>query len=230
MKNVFIALVMGLVIGSGTGLFAQTALLRELTGTVEIKAPGSAVWAPAKAGMAIDRAASISTGFKSTALIALGNSVVTVRPLTRLTLEELVTNQDGNEQVAVYLRTGKVRAEVTPPSGRKTDFTVKSPSATASVRGTVFEFDTTQLNVIEGRVQFQSSSGSLASVRAGEASAVNETSAALTSPREEATGAFAPELPAGLDKGKTGVSVPVQGEDLSGNLGSEIKWKSGQRQ
>jgi hypothetical protein len=70
-------------------LSAQTARIQQITGTVEIKAPRAAEWEAAAAGQALDKASLISTGFNSTALIGIGNSAVLVRPLTRLSLEEI---------------------------------------------------------------------------------------------------------------------------------------------
>jgi hypothetical protein len=62
-----------------------------------------------------------------------------VQPLTRLTLDELIRRGDRNT-AGITLRSGRVRAEVTPPS-EETDFTVRTPSATASVRGDIYEED-----------------------------------------------------------------------------------------
>ena len=138
--------------GIGAGLWAQTAYIRELSGTVELKAPGSDLWRPAKTGDVLEASTVISTGFRSIARLSIGNSVIAVRPLTRLSLGELA--QAGNDEtVRLELRTGRVRAEVAPPSEGRTDFRVVSPTATASVRGTVFEFDAENLTVSEGVVQ-----------------------------------------------------------------------------
>jgi hypothetical protein len=187
-------------IAAGLGAQIPVAVLRELSGRVEIKTPGSDEWVPAQAGMTLEQAALISTGFRSTALLALGNSTLLIQPLTRLSLEEILALQ-GNEQVRVYLRTGRIRAEIQPPSGGTIDFTVRGPSVSASVRGTVFEFDTVNINVGEGRVLYTSLTGSQASVRAGERSTVDEKTYTLTAPREETALRFAPDLPPGSDAG-----------------------------
>jgi hypothetical protein len=126
--------------------------------------------------------------------------VITVRPLTRLTLEEIAGTQ-GAEEAGVYLQAGRVRAEVTRPSGGTIDFSVRSPSVTASVRGTVFEFDTVNLSVGEGRVQYAGTTGSLAAVRAGERSTVDERNYTVTVPREETVIRLTPDLPPGSEAG-----------------------------
>jgi hypothetical protein len=186
------------------GLAAQTpgpwAALRELSGRVEIKPPGSAAWIPAEEGMAVEKTAVISTGFQGSALLVLGNSRIRIQPLTRLSPEAIIERQ-GNEQVDVYLRTGRVRAEVRPPAGGRIEFTVRSPIATAAVRGTVFDFDTVNLTVAEGRVQFSATAGPPVPVRGGESSSVNEAVSRASAPREEQAAAMAPALPPGMETG-----------------------------
>jgi hypothetical protein len=187
------------------------ATLKELSGRVEVMMPGSAEWVPAGADMTIAQATLVSTGFRSTAILALGNSTIVIQPLTRLSLEEIIERQ-GNEQVNVYLRAGRVRAEVRPPAGGKIDFTVRSPIATASVRGTVFDFDTVNLNVAEGRVEFSSTTGSLALVREGETSSIDEIRSTVSAPAEEKTAALSPSLPPGMETGPVasgGGTAPV---------------------
>lgn len=205
-KNLFFWLLLGGAVLFASSLYAQapTAVIRELSGRVEIQAPGDSAWAPASIGMVIEKDAKISTGFKSGAVIALGNSTITVRPLTRLTLEEIARLQD-NEEAGLYLETGRVRAEVTPPSGGKIDFTVRSPMATASVRGTIFDFDTVNLTVHQGRIRYTTPMGSLAMVRGGEKSTVNEKTNGVSAPRTEAVLGFTPVLASGSSE--TGSSI-----------------------
>ncbi|MDR1973020.1 MAG: FecR family protein [Treponema sp.] len=201
-------------------LFAQApaAVIREVSGTVEVQRPGSSAWVPASPGMAIEKGTRVSTGFKSTAAVALGGAVITVRPLTRLTLEE-IAGGPGAEEAEIYLQTGRIRAEVSRPSGGTINFSVRSPSVTASVRGTVFEFDTVNLSVGEGRVQYTGASGSLAFVRAGERSTVDEKNYTVTAPREETAVSFAPEPPPGSEAGGSlngdGAAVPPGNAELT---------------
>lgn len=190
MKHSLIVISILILAGSGWNLFAQTptARIREITGTVEIKAPAGN-WVPAQTGMNIEKATMISTGFKSSAVLSLGDSILTVRPLTRLSLEEISASQ-GDEKVGLYLQTGRIRAEVIPPPGSKTDFTVRSPTATASVRGTIFEFDGINLWVIEGKIFLTSITGSGILVRQGESSMADGTTGSVSNPREDPSSAF----------------------------------------
>jgi len=172
----------------------QQATIRELVGTVEYKTNNNAAWEKAKAGIILNGDTIISTGFKSIAVLAVGNSLVTVKPLTRLSITELSRVQDA-ETVELNLTAGRIHAEVQPPAGGKTDFTVHSSSATASVRGTVFDFDTLNLMVAEGTVNFTGASGVPVVIDAGRASFVNESSGRAAPPEETAAVDLAPPLP-----------------------------------
>jgi hypothetical protein len=185
-----------------------TARFLEITGTVEIQEPGSAAWTPAAAGMSIGKGTVISTGFKSTALISLENSSLTIRPLTRLTLEEIV-QRGNNEEISLYLRSGRVRAEVTPPAGGNTDFRIRSPTATASVRGTAFEYEPPYLTVEDGQVQYTSESGETANVNQGEKSYIDEKENRVVPPFETATALITPILPELSSTGSNSTSSPV---------------------
>jgi hypothetical protein len=154
-------------------VFAQTGVIKDMTGTVELKRAGQADFVPAKAGDTIEKDTVVSTGFKSIALVSVGNTVLTVRALTVLPLAEISASA-GTETLNVSLQTGRVRADVNPPAGTKASITVHSPSATASVRGTSFEFDTQSLRVLEGTVAFSGNRGAVMSVGAGFTSEVGD--------------------------------------------------------
>jgi len=180
---IFMALLQGAVLA-----FAQNpqAVIREISGTVELKRPGSAAWTPARAGDRIETSTILSTGFKSMALLAIGNSTLTVRPLTRLSLDELIA-QDNTETVNVGLRSGRISATVNPPTGEgRINLTVRSPTATASVRGTTFSMDPVAIQVTEGAVRYEAvtSAGGSAPVRvsAGQSTWVDTDSGKAVNP------------------------------------------------
>jgi hypothetical protein len=201
-------------------LGAQTAVIRETTGTVEIKAPGASAWKAAAVGQTLDKAALVSTGFKSTALVQIGNSSIIVRPLTRLSLEEIAANQN-EEQVILNLQAGRVRADIKPPAGGgKINFAIRSPSVTASVRGTVFDFDGTRLKVAEGRVHLGGKTVMGAYIGAGHSTAVDtergKAATALEGVKEE----LAPPLPTGVDTAPD----PIGAAGAYGNLDIGFDW------
>jgi hypothetical protein len=197
----------------GWSLCAQNGQGRflEITGTVEIKTVGADTWSPVSVGMEISGNTVISTGFKSMAILALGNSTLAIRPLTRLTLEEIL-QKENDEEARVYLDTGRVRAEVSPPSGGRTNFSVRSPAATASVRGTSFEFDTRHIRVDNGRVLYGGANGQKVYVDGNERSYVDEAQNRVVPPFEAASAALAPAIP---ELSATGSSI---GERTSAGL------------
>jgi hypothetical protein len=202
-----------------TAAQAAGALIREITGTVEVKAPGAAEWRAAVIGQELERAALISTGFRSTAIIRIGNSTITVRSLTRLSVEEIAAGQSG-EQVILNLRAGRVRADVRPPVGGRTEFSVKSPTATASVRGTVFDFDGTRLTVEDGWVHLGGESAAGAYIGPGHTTALDTENGKTATVIERVKEELAPTLPAGLD---TAPEAPAAAP-VSGSLGIGFDW------
>ena len=203
---------------AASAMFAQSelsAVIREMTGTVELKKGSSAGWVAAKAGDKLEKSTIISTGFKSTAILAIGNSIISVRPLTRLTLEELMT-QEQTETINVSLNTGKVRVEINAPAGGRTNATFQSPSATASVRGTVFEFDMLNLVVKEGTVAFAGSAGNPVTVDAGGSSFVDNRLERAIIPMETMFAELRPSLPQASDvvTGRPSGSRPSDGSGV----------------
>lgn len=151
----------------GTPVFSQLqALLTEVTGKVEIKVSG-ADWTPAEKGMSISAGTVISTGFGAQAVLDLDGSTLLVRPLTRMRLDELV-EKEGTVNTDLFLRVGKVRAEVKSTAGRKQNFTLRSPVSTAAVRGTSFEYDGPTIVVFSNAVMFANALNQGRTVRAGE--------------------------------------------------------------
>jgi hypothetical protein len=171
----------------------RQAVILGAQGTVEIQDEGLPEWRAVTPGDTLGKNAVISTGFKSNALVSLGDSRLSILPLTRLTLEELV-QRDAAEEAGLYLRTGRVRADVRPPAGSRTDFTVRPPIATASVRGTDFEFDTRHLYVDNGRVLLEGSNGQMVYVEGGQRSYIDESEQRVIPPFEAEAALLTPTL------------------------------------
>ncbi|PKL24503.1 MAG: hypothetical protein CVV47_08645 [Spirochaetae bacterium HGW-Spirochaetae-3] len=171
MKKLILAITTLLILSAAVQAATVTATVVEIAGKVEYQLPGKG-WRPAKAGDALPKGTIISTGFKSTAVLKVGTSSITVKPITRLSLEDLIQSDSGS-QTQLFLMAGRVKAEVTPQAGKKIEFQVKSATATASVRGTGFEFDGINLLVDKGTVQLRTPSGMIRYVGAGEFSYVS---------------------------------------------------------
>ena len=219
MKKVIIAVFLAAVITSAA--FSQSGVIRELTGDVELRRAGSSAFVAARAGDTVELNTIISTGFRSTAVVAIGSSIITVRPLTRLSLSE-IQNAANSETVNVNLQAGRVRVDVTPPAGTRANFTVQSPSATASVRGTSFEFDTINLSVDEGRVIFSGNSGPAAVVNAGSVTLISADGTAAN-PAEVTAAALIPTAPVGTLPPE--VISPPSAENNTGSLSIDIVYQ-----
>jgi hypothetical protein len=68
-----------------------------------------------------------------------------------MSVEEL-SRQEGTINTALNLKVGKVTAKVKTVEGLGHNFTLRSPTSTASVRGTEFEFDGFAIKVTDGEV------------------------------------------------------------------------------
>jgi hypothetical protein len=167
MKKHFLILILFAI--TVCSLFAQNqARITEITGKVEIRTDVGP-WQPANEGMILSPGAYISTGFNSTATLDLGGSLLQVKPLTRMQLQELV-EKEGSLSTELFLRVGKVRAEVKSVEGLTQDFKLRSPVSTAAVRGTILDFDVFSVNVIDGLVSFSNLYNQTRTVGGGERS------------------------------------------------------------
>ena len=227
-----IATFMVLLAATAVSLSSQpAAFVRELAGTVEVK-PIDGDWQEASLDMELQDGFSISTGFNSHAILEVGESTLTVKPLTRMKLEELLQT-GGLQTTSLFLRVGRMKATVKTTEGVKHDFTVKGPTATASVRGTEFEFDGSTLIVDSGIVSLGNSFGHSVSVAARERSEIR----GYDKPRpakeaKEAQGKVTPAMsgPKKDDKQKadkdTGKGGGVGRKDPDAVFGEiEIRWK-----
>ena len=142
--------------------------VQSVDGKVEVRLPGES-WQAASEGDVVPANATISTGFGARATVALGESSLIVKPLTRLTLVELV-RKEGTVSTKAALEVGSVDAEVESSEGLSNDFEVRSTRSTAAVRGTQFSFDGVQVSVDDGVVTFSNNLGQSVRVSVGQGS------------------------------------------------------------
>jgi hypothetical protein len=200
-------------------VYSQSGTIRELTGEVELKPAGAASFTPARVGSPVARDTIVSTGFRSSAIIEVGSNVITVRPLTRLSLSD-IQSAAGTETVNVQLQAGRIRVEVNPPAGTRANTTVHTPTATASVRGTEFDMDTRNIMVQYGNVSFGGSDGLMVPVTSGGSNSISSGGSAQN-PLDVATGEITPNPPAGTNEAGASAS---SGESSSTSIDIEIDW------
>ena len=159
-------------------LAGQTATVAAVKGKVQIKDSGG-TWQTASVGMELTRGSSISTGFRSEARIDMGDSELLVEALTRMRLEELA-RQESTVKTGLYLNVGRVSARVKTAAGLQHDFQLRSPTSTAAVRGTDFDYDGLALLVREGAVELFNQLRQRRDAYAGEAAALTAEGFILT--------------------------------------------------
>lgn len=155
-----------------TGAAALEATVSEVSGTVEIRQGSGGSWQSVEAGDMVPVGATISTSFNSRAVLSIGESTLTVRPLTRIRIAELAEEQDI-DRTEIELPVGRMRASVRSAE-RRAEFRVTSPVATAAVRGTEFDFDGVNLSVSEGVVVLANRYNEAVAVAGGEQSSAGD--------------------------------------------------------
>jgi len=219
-KVIFIVLISSIAVFTA---YSQSGKIRELSGEVEIKLVGAAAFVPAQVGNTVAQDTIVSTGFKSTAIIEVGSNVITVRPLTRLSLSEIQSSANA-ETLNINLQAGRIRVDVKPPAGTKANTSVQSPSATASVRGTSFDMDIKNLAVNEGRVAWGGADGITVSVSPGRVNTIN-TEGNVESPVAVTTASVLPPSPVGTTstgKNSGEKNKPGNSSNADGDVGVDI--------
>ena len=222
----FFGMVAALLVAGVTHLAAQDtaailhAVVAETEGKVEYKDVGAA-WKTLRVGTVVAEGSVISTGFKSTVTLKLGEDTLMVKPVTRLSLQELVKTEGGT-RTKLFLTVGRVKAEVNPTKRANVDFSIKSATATASVRGTGFETDGVNLVVTHGLVEMQNNWGSFRKVGGGEYARIqNDNSVAMPVAVEPSKGLERLDEIAAqtiLDHRSGGISSVIQVPAQSGNI------------
>lgn len=178
-KLVAAAILLSFLAASAASADDLTATISTVAGKVEIQTAQG--WVPARPGLVLAAGTTISTGFRSEAVLQVGPSVVTVKALSRLTLQELA-EKEGLLSTKLALKVGAMKADVRPAAVGQQQFTVQSPISTASVRGTGFDFDGETLTVEHGLVELADSLGGSVLVPQGEGAQVDPTG--TTSPKD----------------------------------------------
>ncbi|MBT3273616.1 MAG: hypothetical protein HN368_10695 [Spirochaetales bacterium] len=207
-KTLFIILMVALTFPA----MAQNATVQRVSGKVEIMRPGES-WTSVSTGSSFPVGATISTGFRSSAVLLVAGSEITVLALTRMSVDDLVETPD-TVTTSLNLRTGKVRAQVRSTEGKSINFRLRSPVSTAAVRGTEFVFDGFRLEVIEGAVQFFNK--------------LNESRFVLAGNWSQTTGGSGPTDPQDNQQADLSVSTDTSGDSDGGDGADDVPPVMGQ--
>jgi hypothetical protein len=161
-----------------SGVVAQTAVLADSTGLVQIRADSEAPWESATTAGLIEAGGRIHTGKSSaTTLTFFDGSTISVGPETEITVSELGSQRDGGGRIiALYQWVGHTHSRVKSMADSASRFEIETASAVAVVHGTEFEVDvapdgTTEVIVLEGVVEVTAQEATVL-VPAGQATTV----------------------------------------------------------
>lgn len=97
---------------------------------------GNGAWQDAQTGQAVVEGHELNTGPESEVTLAFSDgTAVVVRELSQLKVNTLLGRED-RVKMELLLRIGDLKAQVKPQTAVRTDFSIGTPSGTASVRGT----------------------------------------------------------------------------------------------
>ena len=135
-------------------VFAESGKLARMTGDVKVMPAGKVIWTFPKAGMALFDGDSIKTGAGSAVIALVDGSNLSLKENTQIQISRVAPNAAGQVTVISALM-GKLKAAVAKRN-EGAGFEVKSPTAVAAVKGTVFIVDLSagdmSVSVIEGLV------------------------------------------------------------------------------
>ncbi len=181
-------------------------------------------WEPAVAGTKLRAGDRIHTGFKATVTLTFEDgSTLTIKPMSLVLLNEVSVDPATRVlKVRTWLNLGDVSAHVNRSTGAAADFDIKTPTATASDRGTEFSvlYDgvATVVAVQRGTVHVAPARGPAIDVQAGTETRSTKTSASAPVPIGDAgvvPGSVSPTGAIGLIETTIAAGVAGCAVDLS---------------
>jgi len=108
--------------------------ISNLVGDVEISKDAGKTWKALTKGVSIEKGDLVSTSFDSTATIQFAHGNFNIAPMTQIRVDEFL-NKDNLERAQLYMNVGRISARIDKPANIRADFSVTTPTASASVRG-----------------------------------------------------------------------------------------------
>ncbi len=141
----------------------------EITGDVEYSTDGGKTFQPVSVGMIIHQGDHITTGFESSASLDFGYGTLQIFQITQLRVDEY-TNATNLPRTQLHLQVGRVAARIPHTAAIRGDFSVSTPTAYSSIRGSgmVVSYDnitnTTSVQVTEDQAYVKGASDTLVSI------------------------------------------------------------------
>lgn len=113
---------------------SQTVRIISFEGDVEYSRDGGKTFSVLTKDIVLQKGDIIMTGFDSRAQVDFGYGQLWVGQTTQLRFDEF-TNAENLQKTQLYLRVGTVQAKLKRPASIRGDFSVHSPTAISSIRG-----------------------------------------------------------------------------------------------
>ncbi len=202
----------------------KTIKLTNVKGMVHyFSEPPGADWYPVTEGMQLPARTQIATGPGDSVTVETPDGArVGIKEMTMLTTSQLLTPK-GRATYNFEVRMGEIEAKIPRQQVIRSDFSVQTPTATASVRGTTFSvrYDrktrTTTVKVVEGDVLVTPNTASLAAITLNASQQVEITTANVGPIRASSTSA-------GTTSSATNPAVTSATKPGAG--GGDYKWVS----
>ena len=141
-----------------------TAVVDEVTGTVEFSPPASGSFSPLKKGQTLLVGSTIRTGSDGTAIITTTpGSAIQIGNDSNLRLNALAFAKSGStvtqREAHLQLSSGVVSALIDPSTPKVTDFQIQTPTGAAVARGTFYA-----VMVVHGKTYVKDEQGKVAAV------------------------------------------------------------------
>ncbi|MBN2119602.1 MAG: FecR domain-containing protein [Candidatus Omnitrophica bacterium] len=133
--------------GSNLNLTEDTAIkdqadlkakITAISGDVKIRKPKSILWDKAKQNQVITKGYQIRTGYEGKAKLEVSSNIISLKPNTTLILSQASVNKFTNKYTNIFeCPEGKAKFEIKDQKNLS-EFQVKTPTAVAGARGTIF--------------------------------------------------------------------------------------------
>jgi len=142
----------GIIAQQGTVALGASTTVSILSGEVSARTADAADFRPVSDGTLLRAGMTIRTGESSYAVLTyFEGSTVSLEPNTTLVIEALEANPDGSTIISMQQQVGRTWHSVTKLLNAGSKYEVKTPTLTATVRGTAFEIGVDQ-NATTGEI------------------------------------------------------------------------------
>ena len=132
--------------GCTTTTPTRTATVGKIEGEVEFKPAGGTAFVKLSPGTVLKDGDQVSTGDDSSVTLTFGHGSLIVTRLTQLRIDKF-TDAANIQKTQLFMRAGSVKANVRHTNATRSDFSVVTPTCSASIRGSGMVVSTSKSGV-----------------------------------------------------------------------------------